>query len=147
MQIRSDDGRTQEIEMKLIPNTEGRYEGGFSAQRTGSYEARYQVSGLDADSLEPIAFRVVPPSAESSAFWLNEKLLIEIAEQSGGKYLPLTELKSLPDELPTLITRAEFNSPPKPLWDSSNLLRWLVYLLPVVLLTTEWIMRKWYKLL
>ena len=147
VQIRSDDGRTQEIEMKLIPNTEGRYEGGFSAQRTGSYEARYQVSGLDADSLEPIAFRVVPPSAESSAFWLNEKLLIEIAEQSGGKYLPLTELESLPDELPTLITRAEFNSPPKPLWDSSNLLRWLVYLLPVMLLTTEWIMRKWYKLL
>jgi len=78
---------------------------------------------------------------------LNEKLLSEIATQSGGQYFRLEQLDKLPAALPTLVTRAEFNSPPKPLWDANKYLRWLFYGLPVVLLTIEWILRKWYKLL
>ena len=49
--------------------------------------------------------------------------------------------------LPTLVTRAEFNSPPEPIWDVNKYFRLFAFLLPVVLLSTEWALRKWFKLL
>ena len=145
--IRSDDGRSQTVEMKLLPNQEGRYEGTFVAQRIGNYQATIDLGPSDAKLIDPISFRVVPPTAESGAYWLNEKLLADIATQSGGQYFNLTQMDKLATSLPTIVTRAEFNSPPEPLWDGNSILRWLVFGLPVLLLTVEWILRKWYKLL
>jgi hypothetical protein len=139
--VRAADGRSQNVEMKMLPNQEGRYEGTFVAQRIGNFEATIEMSGDNPEQklIDPIAFRVVPPSAESGAYWLNEKLLSEIAKQSGGEYFRLEQISKLPEALPTLV--------PKPLWDANRVLRWLFYGLPVVLLTIEWILRKWYKLL
>ena len=74
-------------------------------------------------------------------------MLREIAEQSGGKYFRLSELGELPAALPTLETRAEFNSPPRPVWDLNRLTRYLALLLPIALLGFEWAVRKWFKLL
>ncbi len=147
--IRSDDGRSQTVDMKLLPNQEGRYEGTFVAQRIGNYQATIQLGdpGGEEKLIDPIAFRVVPPTAESGAYWLNEKLLSEIATQSGGQYFHLDQLDQVAASLPTLVTRAEFNSPPKPLWDGNSILRWFMFGLPVLLLTIEWVLRKWYKLL
>jgi len=145
--VRSNDGRSQTVEMKLLPNQEGRYEGTFVAQRIGNYQATIELGSSDEILIDPIAFRVVPPTAESGAFWLNEKLLTDIATQSGGKYFQLNQLEDVAASLPTIVTRAEFNSPPKPLWDGNPILRWLIFGLPVLLLTLEWILRKWYKLL
>ncbi|MEL7497462.1 MAG: VWA domain-containing protein [Planctomycetota bacterium] len=145
--VSQDDNLTYTATLKLVPNSEGRYEGSFDAQRLGSYEASIKAVGEEAESIGSSKFRIVPPSAEANAFWLNEKLLMEIAKQSGGEYLPLHQIDQLPEKLPVMITRAEFNSPPKPLWDAANMLRWMAYLLPVILLTCEWILRKWYKLL
>ena len=146
--VQSDDGRTQTVQMKLIPGQAGRYEGTLVAQRTGSYEATMNIGGDSSRELiEPIAFRIVTPSVESGASWLNEKLLTEIAEQSGGKYCRLDEIGGIPEQLPVLVTRAEFNSPPEPIWDLSHLLRYLTFGLPVLLLTIEWTLRKWFKLL
>ena len=145
--VRSDDGRSQTVEMKLLPNQEGSYEGTFVAQRIGNYKATIELGSSDEKLIDPIAFRVVPPTAESGAFWLNEKLLADIATQSGGKYFQLNQLEDVAASLPTIVTRAEFNSPPKPLWDGHWILRWLIFGLPVLLLTFEWILRKWYKLM
>jgi hypothetical protein len=146
--VRSDDGRSQKIDMKLVPNSTGRYEGSFDALRLGTYEATLRIAGeTDQALIAPISFRVIPPSAESGADWLNEKLLRQIATESGGSYLSLADINALPAMIPDAAERVEFNSPAKPLWDCSNLLRWLFYLLPVVLLSAEWALRKWYKLL
>ena len=134
--------------MKLLPNSDGSYEGSFDAARTGNYEATLKITGETDESLiAPISFRVIPPSAESGADWMHEKLLRQIAKESGGEYLTLSNLKSLPDRIPDAIERVNFNSPPQPLWDCSNFLRWSFYLLPVLLLSAEWILRKWFKLL
>ncbi len=145
--VKSDDGRTDTVQMKLLPQQKGRYEGAFEAKRLGSYEATIKLGQSDEKLIDPIAFRVVTPSAETNSYWLNKKLMSEIAQRSGGQYLPLDELKKLPELLPTKVTRAEFNSPPKPLWDASQFLRWTVFLIPAVLLTIEWALRKYYKLL
>ena len=146
--VRGDNGLTKEITLKRVPNSTGSYEGSFDAARTGSYEAVLKITGeTDETLIAPIDFRVIPPSAEASADWMNEKLLRQIAQDSGGKYLTLSDLKSLPELIPDAIERVDFNSPPQPLWDCSNFLRWSFYLLPVILLSAEWILRKWFKLL
>lgn len=147
--VKSEGGRLQKVEMKMLPQQEGAYEAIFVAQRTGSYQATINIpnaSGED-DLIEPISFRVVPPNAESGAWWLNEKLLIEIAERSGGQYVSLARISELPAQLPAASRRVELNSPPKPFWDINSTLRWLTLGLPVVLLSIEWILRKAYKLL
>ena len=143
----SDDGRIETVELKLLPQQKGRYEGAFEAKRLGSYEATIKLGDSQENLIDPVAFRVVTPSAETNSYWLNKKLMVEIAQRSGGEYLPLDELEKLPELLPTKVTRAEFNSPPKPLWDASQFLRWSVFLLPAILLTIEWAVRKYYKLL
>ena len=145
--VTSDDGRTETVQLKLLPHQKGRYEGALEAKRLGSFEATIKLGQSDEKLIDPIAFRVVTPSAETNSYWLNKKLMSELAQRSGGQYLPLDELKKLPELLPTKVTRAEFNSPPKPLWDASRFLRWTVFLIPAVLLTIEWALRKYYKLL
>ncbi len=145
--IKSADGREQTIKLKLLPNQEGRYEGAFPATRIGSYEATVKIGDGSEKLIDPVTFRVVSPSAESGSYWLNEKLLRDIADRSGGQYFRLDSIKKLPDVLPNTVERFTFNSPPEPLWDASSKLRWLIFLLPVVLLTIEWAARKWYKLL
>jgi uncharacterized membrane protein len=145
--LTSDDGRTETVQLKLLPQQKGRYEGAFEAKRLGSYEATIQLGQSDEKLIDPVAFRVVTPSAETNSYWLNKKLMSEIAQRSGGQYLPLDEMKKLPELLPTKVTRAEFNSPPKPLWDASRFLRWSVFFITAVLLTLEWALRKYYKLL
>lgn len=145
--LTSDDGRTETVSMQLLPQQQGRYEGTFEARRLGNYSAVIDLGPSEETLIDPVTFRVVTPSAETGSYWLNEPLLREIAEKSGGQYLRLDELEQLPELLPTKTTRAEFNSPSKPLWDASDLLRWMAFLLPVMLLSIEWAVRKYYKLL
>ncbi len=151
--VTSDDGRTEKVELRLLPQQQGRYEGSFEARRPGNYSATIDLGpgsvseDPEQDLIEPISFRIVTPSAETGAYWLNEPLMAEIAAKSGGAYIPLDQIERLPDLLPTKITRAEFNSPPRPLWDASQFLRWSVFLLPALLLSFEWALRKYYKLL
>ncbi len=147
--VKSDDGRLQKVEMKMLPQQEGSYEAIFVAQRTGTYQATINIpdANEEDDLIEPISFRVVPPNAESGVWWLNEKLLTEIAERSGGQYVSLARISELPAQLPASSRRVELNSPPKPFWDINATLRWLALGLPVGLLSIEWILRKAYKLL
>ena len=147
--ITNQDGRVQNVDMQLLPGGNGQYEGNVIASRTGIFQATIALDdGSEAEKLiEPITYRVVPPKVESSAFWLNEKLLREIADKSGGKYFRLDELDQLPEELPKRVQRVAFKSPARPLWDWNRYFRFFAFLLPVVLLSAEWAIRKWYKLL
>ena len=147
--ITNQDGRVQNVEMQLLPGGNGQYEGNVIASRTGIFQATIALeTGAEAEKLiEPITYRVVAPKVESSAFWLNEKLLREIADKSGGKYFRLDELDQLPEALPKRVQRVAFKSPARPLWDWNKYFRFFAFLLPVVLLSAEWAIRKWYKLL
>lgn len=146
--ITNDDGRVQKTELQLLPGNTGQYQGNVIASRTGTYRGSVELAGNESDELvEPITYRIVAPKVESSSFWLNERLLKEIAEKSGGQYFRVNEISKLPDVLPTRVQRVSFKSPAKPIWDWNQIFRMCAFFLPVVLLTAEWAMRKWYKLL
>ncbi len=146
--VRDDEGRTQHVSLKLLPGQSGEYEARFVAHKTGAFQVVVNLPGADTESgIEPVSYRVQAPGIESRAYWLNEKLLREIAEASGGKYLSLAQLDQLEELVPRLDTTTEYSSPPKPLWDMNRRIRFLTFLLPFLLLTIEWAVRKKYKLL
>ena len=147
--VTSGDGRERKVTLKKLPQQEGRYEGSFIAQRTGNYDATIAFPEEDETGslVEPIAFRVVTPNAESRAFWLNQKMMNDITSISGGKSFRLDQMDELAEVIPEISEKLTFRSPLRPLWDMNWLLRMLAFSLPVLLLCIEWAIRKWYKLL
>jgi hypothetical protein len=146
--VRGDDNWSQAVELRLMPGQEGSYEGSFTAQKTGTFQIELSLPGVsEAGVIEPISFRVVPPSAETSALWLNEKLLRDIATASRGQTYQLFELEKMIADLPRLSNKTELNLPPIPLWDLTHRLRYSFFALPVILLAMEWAMRKKFRLL
>ncbi len=147
--VRDADGRVQKLNLQPVPGKPGEYEGSVLASRTGSFTAAFDLPNLQGETtlLDGAAWRVIPPSAETGADWLDEQMLRDIAALSGGEYLRLDEIERLPELLPRLETRAEFNSPAQPAWDLNRLTRFGAFLLPLLLLCTEWGIRKWYRLL
>ena len=146
--IVSEDGVTQVQKLKLLPDGSGTYEGSFPAQRTGNFRVDLKLPGVTDDELiKQIAFDVKPPRVETKAFWLNEKMLNDIATASKSKVYQPSDIERLVADLPALTTKTEINSTPVPLWDFNRWLRWLAFTLPVVLLAIEWTLRKKFKLL
>ena len=126
--ITKDDGRSQKIEMQLLPGNTGQYQGIVVASRTGTFKGSIQIAGNESEELvEPITYRVVSPKVESGSFWLNEKLLKEIAARSGGNYIRIDEIGQLPEILPTRVQRVSFRSPAKPLWDWNQAFRFVLF--------------------
>ncbi len=147
-QVISDEGRVRDIELKLLPGQPGQYEAAFKAFNTGDFRVKVDLPGTDANTeVEEVRYVVKPPSVESRGYWLNEKQLRDIADASGGKYFTLDQLDQLHEHIPQLESTSSYSTPPKPLWEVSKRIRWIVFLLPVVLLTIEWAIRKKTKLL
>ncbi|MGI9517543.1 MAG: hypothetical protein ACR2NP_10875 [Pirellulaceae bacterium] len=146
--IQSDEGRVQDIELKLLPGLSGQYESSFIVQNTGSFKITVALEGAnDETGIEPVSYVVKPPSVESRAYWLDEKRLRDIADASGGKFFTIDQLDQIGDVLPQLESTTEYTSPPEPIWDVNDKLRYLTFFLPFLLLTIEWAVRKKYKLL
>ncbi|MEZ6096235.1 MAG: vWA domain-containing protein [Pirellulaceae bacterium] len=147
--LADEDGRRQKVSMKKVPEQPGKYEATFKATRIGNFTAALDLASAESDQklFEPATYRVTPPKIETSATWRNEKILRDLANQSGGAYLSIEEFSRLPELLPDLEKRIEFDSPPQPAWDLNRWMRGLAFLFPVVLLVAEWALRKWYKLL
>jgi len=147
--LTDNDGRIQKLNLQPVPGQAGQYEGSLLASRTGTFSANFDVPGVSnaAELFEPASFRVVPPSVELDSDWLDESMMRDIAAFSGGEYLPLDRIGELPDLLPKLETRAEFNSPSQPAWDLNRLTRFGMFLIPLILLCTEWGLRKWFRMM
>lgn len=145
---RGESGTPIPVKFKKLPGQDGDYELTQTASQIGRYELTVQLPGTNEENgVEPVRFRVNPPSVETKAFWLNEKLLRDIALTSGGEYFEYDQLEDLPDSLVATPEAIEWRSRPEPIWDLNSFLRMFCFILPVALLTIEWAIRKGYKLL
>ncbi|RMG36126.1 MAG: hypothetical protein D6725_11240, partial [Planctomycetota bacterium] len=134
--IEGPDGRQIPLPLAPVPVAPGVLEGTFRPELPGRYHIRTTgVSGrqgpLTAD------FRVEASAAEMARRALDEADLRTAAEISRGRYYSVSQLDSLPAELPSprpiplgLVAR-------RPLW---NRWEWLLPLAAV--LSTEWIIRR-----
>jgi len=123
----------------------GWYEGRFVPDRIGHYNIRVLPPRTsDDDPLEIVKeIRVTRPNIEIVRPQMNRAELVTLAEESfGGQYYEVDEAAQLSEKIPDLHAEIPIRSRPTTLWDNSVMLSILV-----LLLSLEWGVRKWNRLL
>jgi len=123
----------------------GWFEGRFVPDRVGSYRIRLALPGVAAGESAEVEREVLVgrPNLEILHPQMNKAALTTIAEQShGGRYWEIDEVEALPGVIPDLHEEIPVRSRPTTLWDN-----WKVLTLLVSLLSVEWAVRKWSRLL
>jgi hypothetical protein len=137
-EVKFEDGVTETIKLTPDISKEGDYKGSFPALKAGLVEITPKIT--DPSLVEKMANKVIHvtlPQLEYKETRMNEPLLQQVAQVSGGKYLrpaQFDELRRLlPDKKVMLV-----NETTEDLWDAP-----IVLALFCLLLFTEWILRKW----
>jgi hypothetical protein len=136
----------ESIELKADPQTPGQYSATLLARHRGNHELTIESPG-ETGSAPPRAqasFAVVSPSIELERPWLNKPLLVDLAKLSGGRYFELAELDQLAAAIPD--RKQVITVPDKPLLLRDSMRIWLLGFL-IILLGTEWAIRKHFKLM
>lgn len=134
----------QTIMLDKIEGQPGKYEHSVKARRTGLYTLKVNLptSAGEEDVDIRATYEVKMPDIEDEQDWLNENLLTEIANRSGGGYYAIDKLMEIPAAIPDASEQVEIPGKPLRLWD-----KWLMLVLLVGLLCVEWAVRKGYRLL
>ena len=123
--------------LKNVPGTRGTFEGTLTRTPEGDY--RFWLSEPSLPDPKPSATcKVLPPPGEMFGLRLDQPALEAAAETSGGRYYNLADADRLVDELPNG-TRVTVNAPGPP-WLVWNHV--VLFLMLLLFLTTEWLLRK-----
>ncbi len=139
------DGGGGEFTLKAQRDQPGWFEGRFVPETTGSYAISVTIQ--DPGDREPMEvtreIRVSRPNIEVLHPQLDRAKLRALAEGShGGRYFEVDEMQAVPDLIPDLHEEIPIRSRPRSLWDNGVVLAALLGLL-----TIEWALRKWNRLL
>lgn len=129
------DGDVTELRLERDATAPGWFRSVYVPRKLGEHVFRLE------DGTE-LAVEVEVPDLEFQEPRLDEAALRELAERTGGAYRPVWEAAAVPGSIPdrrqTVVTQDE----PIPLWDN-----WFSLSVLAGLLTIEWILRKWNRLL
>ena len=131
-------GDQETLTLSALEGEPGTFEGTFKPVQVGGY--RLHMDPGDRGSLEEVAsrlFEVRLPRLELQDPRMDEETLRAVAAASGGRFLRLHELASLPEEIEPLEERVRVGKSEEDLWD-----RWPMLAAFLVLLVLEWIGRK-----
>ena len=140
------DGDRREFELLARRDRPGTYEGRFVPDRTGTYRVRIVLPG-PSPAAEPVEIsrdvRVSRPNIEILRPQMDRAKLATLAgESKGGRYLEVDEVDHVAGLIPDLHEEIPIRSRPTSLWDNGIVLTFLL-----VLLSVEWFVRKWNRLL
>ncbi|MBG88879.1 MAG: hypothetical protein CMO80_18525 [Verrucomicrobiales bacterium] len=120
-----------ELTLRPVPDQPGLYRGDFIAPEAGEYEF-----GVNMDAGETKRFYVSDSTMELGDTAMNESLLREMADLSGGQFFREENLKELPDAIANRTEKVR-SAMEVELWSSP-----LYFLVVLLLVTVEWVMRK-----
>jgi hypothetical protein len=137
-----------EIELKAEENPQndprliGRFVADYSPSRLGRYEVSLGPRGLDdSDPKVTAAFLVGEPNHEIENPILDAQTLIKVSETTKGKFLPFYEIDRLLSTIKETGEIVDIETKEQDLWDTP-----LIFLLFALLITVEWITRKFVRL-
>ncbi|MFT5108624.1 MAG: hypothetical protein ACI9UA_004268 [Pseudoalteromonas tetraodonis] len=128
-------GGTREVLLRAVPEEPGQFRAEFSAPEAGRYRL---AIGSDPDSLIDLSVRT--PDTELQNPTLDEALLQQLATTTGGQYFTTETIQSLPDAIQNK-TVQQITKRKAEIWASP-----LFFLLIILVITTEWILRKFAEL-
>lgn len=134
-------------EVTLLPRGDmpGWYEGRFVPDRTGNYRISISLPDPETGDIVETAreITVSRPNIEILRPQMDRAALVTLAERSyKGRYYEVDEAAELPKLIPDLHEEIPIRSRPTSLWD-----HWMVLTALLTLLTVEWGVRKWCRLL
>ncbi|HZY89496.1 MAG TPA: VWA domain-containing protein, partial [Gemmataceae bacterium] len=136
------DTEVRTVQLAKVDGSRATYEALLTQTPEGDY--KFWLSQPTAPSPKPRAeCRVLAPPGEMELLRMNQPELERAAEESHGKFYTLADVGRLADELPAG-NRVTVNAsaPPRPLWNLP-----VLFLAALLLLTTEWLLRKQKNLL
>lgn len=138
---RSKEGSEAEILFEEQEGRPGTYVGSFVPDRPDLYKIEVEASSISlvSGSSPKVSktVRVSLPNTEFADPSLDEGLLRDTAESSGGQLVALKDLKGLPDKIPARQEKLVVSGTPVPLWDNR-----VTLIVMVLLLSLEWWFRK-----
>jgi uncharacterized membrane protein len=134
-------GPPQQVPLTAVVGPAGHYAGTFEPRSPGRHEltAEARVGELNLSS-QRLLVEVGRPNLEFEKLDLDEKLLGRIAADTGGRYVPLAAADHLIDQLDRSQQKKTVRIEQPLYWPPGF---WLLF---VVVLTTEWILRRRYQL-
>jgi uncharacterized membrane protein len=139
--IRGPAGRPDEVELSVVPGPGGHYMATYEPTVPGKYEIQVETRlGERTLEAEKIIVEVGRPNLEFEKLDLDDKMLGQIASDSGGRYVHITTADNLIDQLDRTASKKRVYFERKLYWPP---LFWVLF---VGLLTVEWILRKGYQL-
>ncbi|MFN0243457.1 MAG: hypothetical protein ACKVWV_11245 [Planctomycetota bacterium] len=133
------DGTVTEIQLGLVPDRPGLYRASFEVERPGLYNAWIEENG---QRLSTADFEVVLPSRENADPSPDPGTLQAVAAMTRGRAVDLARTGELVHEFPGHEERREpISSELEDAWDN-----WGTLTLALLLLASEWILRKRWEL-
>src|SRR5262249_41381964 len=136
------DKEVQTLQLAKVEGSWGSYEGLLTRTREGKY--RFWLSTPDVSKQQPNGQRpsaeatVMLPPGELDRLRMNREELKLAAEMTEGRFYTRATASEAPEALPQGLPIAlNTPSPPTLLWN-----HWLMFLLVLGLLTSEWFLRK-----
>jgi hypothetical protein len=130
-------GKTQRIRLRRTTAGRGVFEGALERLAAGNYHA--WIAEPTVEGQTPTAdFTVAPPAGEFAQVRMESAEMRRAAEITGGRFYTVETADRLLGDLPPGRQVPIEALPPVPLWN-----RWPVLALFLVLITAEWILRKW----
>ena len=127
----------QRVKLRRSAAGQALFQGTVPRPSVGEYHAWLAVPSMEG--VAPSAdFRVVAPPGEFERIEMDAVALRRAAERTGGRFYTFETARRLIRDLPKGRQVPVESLPPVPLWN-----RWFVLLLFLMLLVTEWILRKW----
>jgi hypothetical protein len=128
-------GPNQDVTLRAVPDQPGMYRGDFTALAPGAHQ--FSVKGDPGTVLE---FNVTEPKFETGETAMNEVLLKQMAEASGGAYFREETLWQLPRAISAKAERIQSTMDGE-LWSSP-----LFFVLLLLVASVEWWLRKRWQL-
>jgi uncharacterized membrane protein len=130
------DGLSALVDMTPAADSPGVFRANWTAEKPGSYLAEVTASGLTENGTLP--FERIDGVAENFHTEQNRELLEKLSSETGGRYWKPDELARLPNEISYSDAGISVRDI-KELWNMPVVFLWLL-----VLISTEWLLRrKW----
>ncbi len=118
-------------------NRDGHYSGAFKPEEEGIHKVSCEAfSGKISLGRAETHFRIADSTEEFHDAALNSDLLRRLSAETAGRYYPVNDLQTLPEDI-SYIDKGAYQTEERDLWDMPFL-----FLLLVGLISGEWIFRK-----
>ncbi|HUT90688.1 MAG TPA: vWA domain-containing protein [Thermoguttaceae bacterium] len=128
--------KTRRLQLHRSAVARGIFEGRLTKPPIGSYHAWVAIPTLKGGT-PSVDFEVVAPPGEFRRVQMDAPELKRAAHGTRGRFYTFLQADRLPNDLPAGRQVPIESLPPKPLWNT-----WPVLLVFLLLLTTEWVLRK-----